>query len=147
MILAGARGASRTREDLQYGLESTAAKLRTTYPAGGVAQLRLVLSRPGLGGLNLGDCYKQAPTHPAPLAIRCELAPDRPARRGAIARVVRSTGVDRGRRAAPKRNLIGMPWRSRFRRLQAGMDPANAWSGIKPNAIARSVPRPAVQPH
>jgi site-specific DNA-methyltransferase (cytosine-N4-specific) len=123
------------REDRQHGLEATPEdyidRLRGVF-----AQLHRVLVADGTVWLNLGDSYSAEP----PGRTRYPMATS--TLRGAAAATVRDSvrdaGVDRTT-ALPRKNLLGMPWRTAFALQADGWIIRNAIVWHKPNAMPESV--------
>ncbi|AXK36430.1 site-specific DNA-methyltransferase [Streptomyces armeniacus] len=124
------------REDRQYGLEPTPEeyidRLRQVF-----AELRRVLSATGTVWLNLGDSYSATPPGRTENPMGKSTL-NSPMDGGLLRESVRSAGVDRTR-TLPRKNLLGMPWRTVFALQADGWILRNAIVWHKPNAMPESV--------
>lgn len=124
------------REDRQHGLEATPEdyvdRLRGMF-----TQLHRVLVPEGTVWLNLGDSFSAEP----PGRTRDPMANSTLNGAAAAATLrdsVRAAGVDRTA-ALPRKNLLGMPWRTAFALQADGWIIRNAIVWHKPNAMPESV--------
>lgn len=124
------------REDCQHGLEATPEdyvdRLRGMF-----TQLHRVLVPEGTVWLNLGDSFSAEP----PGRTRDPMANSTlngAAAAATLRNSVRAAGVDRTA-ALPRKNLLGMPWRTAFALQTDGWIIRNAIVWHKPNAMPESV--------
>lgn len=124
------------RHDPQYGLEPTVedyiATLRRVF-----AELHRVLAPTGTVWLNLGDSYAAEPPGRASDPARTSTLTGRQAATCQRASVQHG-GVDRTR-ALPRKNLIGVPWRTALALQADGWILRNAVVWHKPNAMPEPV--------
>ncbi|HVK26237.1 MAG TPA: site-specific DNA-methyltransferase [Actinokineospora sp.] len=127
---------SAVREDRQHGLEATPEdyieRMRGVF-----AQLHRILVADGTVWLNLGDSFSAEP----PGRTRDPMANSTLHGAAAAATLrdsVRDAGVDRTA-ALPRKNLLGMPWRTAFALQADGWIIRNAIVWHKPNAMPESV--------
>lgn len=124
------------REDRQYGLESTPedyiARLREVF-----TDLHRLLTETGTVWLNLGDCYSAEPPGRTTDSMRHSSLSGKAAATS-LRESVRSNGAPRSR-AVPRKNLVGIPWRTAFALQEDGWILRNAIIWNKTNAMPESV--------
>ncbi|MFI1734020.1 DNA-methyltransferase [Streptomyces acidicola] len=120
----------------QYGLESTPAAYVETMRSL-FAEARRVLAKDGTLWLNLGDSYSAEPPGKSEHGMRSSTLMGKSAA-APLRESVRTAGVDRSK-FLPRKNLLGIPWRTSFALQDDGWILRNEIIWHKPNAMPESV--------
>lgn len=120
----------------QYGLEASPAAYVETMRVL-FAEARRVLAEDGTLWLNLGDSYAAEPPGKSEHGMRSSTLMGKSAA-APLRESVRTAGVDRSK-FLPRKNMLGIPWRTAFALQDDGWILRNEIIWSKPNAMPESV--------